>query len=76
MVYNINDIENIYLSLTFLLGKTIYIYTQTKHTFINIYTFYSIDQFFIFLPKQYYNLKKNGSHLRTMAGKYNLRKST
>ena len=60
MVYNINDIENIYLSLTL---RKLYIYTPRPHTLSSIYireSIYSIDQFFIFfLPKQYY--LKNGS---------------
>ena len=38
MVYNINDIENIYLSLTFLLGK-LYIYTPRPHTLSSIYIY-------------------------------------
>ena len=76
MVYNINDIENIYLSLTFLLGK-LYIYTPRRNTLSSIYIFIRSINFLFFYPyPNNINLKNDGSHLRTMAGKYNLRKST
>ena len=81
MVYNIDNIENIYLSLTFSFGKTIYIHTPRRHTLSSIY----IYKLGVFIRSINFNFYPNTINLKNEnllnpfkdngREKYNLRKS-